>query len=231
MIPSVQTREIPDGVIARLVTNARGQGHGVVETLVRAFTSDPVAVHLFPDPAVRVRGMAHVFMLALRSAWKSGCVDVIQPNDAAAIWLRPGHDKARCVQLIGNGALAAPFLVGWGATRRMLRYEKFVEQRRARLMGRQPYWYLFAIGVLPNRCGAGLGSALLEAGRRRASEDRFPCYLETSNEHNLAFYQKRGFSIIDRQTLPDTQLTVWSLMLDHSAVRETKRPCRVASNP
>lgn len=188
----------------------------VVPMLVHAFAEDPVATHLFPTPEIRTRGMAHVFKMALRSASRLGAIDVIPPNQAAAIWLRPEHLKPGLVQMLLAGALATPFLVGWQATHRMLRYERFVEEQRFQLMGGRPHWYLFAIGIQPGHQGRGLGSMLLATGRQRAATGGFPCYLETSNERNLAFYQKNGFTVIDRRTIPGAQLSVWSLASENS---------------
>jgi ribosomal protein S18 acetylase RimI-like enzyme len=183
-----------------------------VQTLVRAFADDPVVNHLFPVPEIRARGMAHVFKMALRSASRLGAMDVIPPDQAAAIWLQPEHPKPGLSQMFFAGALATPFLVGWQATRRMLGYERFVEELRFQLMGGRPHWYLFAIGIEPDHQGRGLGSTLLAAGRQRATAGGFPCYLETSNERNLAFYRKNGFTVVDRRELPGAHLNLWSLI-------------------
>ena len=44
--------------------------------------------------------------------------------------------------------------------------------------------------------GQGLGSALITEGLARADEANCPCFLDTSEERNLTFYQRAGFSVV-----------------------------------
>ena len=60
----------------------------------------------------------------------------------------------------------------------------------------EPHWYLLIVGVDPDLQGRGLGSALVKEGLVRADEANCPCYLETSEERNLAFYERCGFAVV-----------------------------------
>jgi ribosomal protein S18 acetylase RimI-like enzyme len=57
-------------------------------------------------------------------------------------------------------------------------------------------WYLFLLGVEPNRQRRGLGGALMRPVLERAKVEARECYLETENERNVAFYVKQGFDVI-----------------------------------
>ena len=181
------------------------------ETLVQAFADDPVAAHLFPDASKRAAGMAHIFRIALRYGQKHGQVDLIQPAGAVAIWMRPEHATPSWARLVRAGYLTTPFAVGWSATRRMLRFERFIEACRLRTLD-NPHWYLFSIGVRPDQQGQGLGATLLRHGLQRAQATGVPCYLETANARNLLFYQKHGFRVASAKRLPTDGPGVWSLI-------------------
>ena len=72
------------------------QWHPAVATLVAAFAEDPVAVHLFPDPAKRPAGMAHIFRLALRYGKKMQMISGIHYNFSLpeSVWPIPGLGDA-----------------------------------------------------------------------------------------------------------------------------------------
>ena len=64
-----------------------------------------------------------------------------------------------------------------------------------RLHIKEPHWYVFVLGVRPERQGEGLGRALLDPALARADRDRLPAYLETTKEqqpHVLRPFRLRG---------------------------------------
>jgi MFS family permease len=54
---------------------------------------------------------------------------------------------------------------------------------------RKPHWYLWLLGVDPDRQGQGVGSALLAPILARADAEGLPCALETLTERNVWFYR------------------------------------------
>jgi ribosomal protein S18 acetylase RimI-like enzyme len=187
------------------------------DTLVQAFADDPVAVHLFPDASKRPAGMAHIFQMALRYGEKHGRVDIIKPAGAVAVWIRPEQSKPGWTRLVRAGCLATPFIVGWSATRRMMRFQHFIEGRRLRTL-EVPHWYLFCVGVRPNQQGQRLGAALIRHGLKRAQAADIPCYLETANARNLAFYEKLGFRVVGEKRSPDEGPGIWSLVAGQAGI-------------
>lgn len=51
----------------------------------------------------------------------------------------------------------------------------------------------------------GVGTQLIEPVLRRADEDRMPCYLQTSDPANVAYYERFGFAVTQPAivTVPD----------------------------
>jgi GNAT superfamily N-acetyltransferase len=60
---------------------------------------------------------------------------------------------------------------------------------------KEPFAYLWFIGVNPPKQNRGIGSAFIKEVIRKCEKEERPIYLETSVERNLPFYQKFGFEI------------------------------------
>lgn len=65
----------------------------------------------------------------------------------------------------------------------------------------------------PGQQGAGVGSALMAPILARADADRVPCYLETAEAANVAFYQRRGFVTVRQGTAP-AGVPYWTMRRD-----------------
>lgn len=72
-------------------------------------------------------------------------------------------------------------------------------------------WTLATLGVHPDHRGAGLGTALAEAGLAAAAERGATAVaLETSDERNVRLYERLGFAVTARTELADGPV-VWSM--------------------
>ena len=60
---------------------------------------------------------------------------------------------------------------------------------------KEPFSYLWFIGVNPLRQNKGIGSAFIQEVIKECENKRRPIYLETSMQKNLPFYKKFGFEI------------------------------------
>ena len=80
-----------------------------------------------------------------------------------AVWARPENAWPTWWQMSRVGLLATPGVIGLSATWQLLRFHRVLETTRRRLLN-APHWYLFAIGVPPERKGQGLGGAMLRRG-------------------------------------------------------------------
>ena len=75
---------------------------------------------------------------------------------------------------------------------------------------KEPHWYLPTLGVEPARQGTGVGSALLQPVLARADEEKLPCYLDTVQPRNVAFYQRHGFGVLTEGVEPVSALRYWT---------------------
>ncbi len=182
-----------------------------LETLVAAFIEDPMAGYFFPDTRRRANGLRWVFNVTLRYGLRCGEVDTLKEGRGVAIWLRSEQASMGPIQMMCAGMVVTPLVIGWGATLRLLKFLRFIEKRRLSSVS-GPHWYLLSLAVFPENQAQGLGSALVKYGIARARAQRRPCFLETTNERNVTYYQKFGFSVTREGRASGAGPRVWSLL-------------------
>lgn len=187
--------------------------------LSRAFLDDPLWLALMSDPQTRHANLAKMFTGLAKTTTAAGGVAETTPGlDAVALWMAPGKELGWWPTV--KSGLAIPRFVMTLSSRdrrRMMAVLRQGDQRRKELMP-NPHWYLEAIGVDPERHGAGFGSALVRAGMRRADRDQAPIYLETETEGNVGFYEHLGFDVVEQTVAAGLNLPLWLM------VRPQQRP-------
>lgn len=164
----------------------RADRNRALDTLVLAFTADPVIRWLYPDA---LRYLAHFpeFLasfggqaFAERTVWRLGAFS------AVALWLPPHVDLAGDAIVGVLKQTVAP-----GRTKDAMEVLGQMDDAHPRF----PHWYLAWFGVDAALQGQGLGGALLKRCLRIVDEDRLPAYLDTPNPRNIPFYERHGFEV------------------------------------
>ena len=158
-----------------------------VGVIVLAFSTDPVARWVNPDP---LQYLTH-FPAGVRAfggrAFDHGTGHHLSGFAGAALWLPPGV-------LPDEEALGAAVQA---SVSEAMRDEVFaVFERMGSYHPAEPHWYLPLIGVDPAHQRKGYGSVLLEHALAQCDRDRTPAYLESSNPANIPLYQRHGFEIM-----------------------------------
>ena len=193
--------------IVRVVESQVGQAAAI---LGRAFQNDPLMVYTLPDAAERARLLPEFYARMLRFGVLAGEVYTTAPAmEAAALWLPPGVQWTReRVQAAGLHELSS--IIGADAISRFREVTDCEAQARERDMT-EPYWYLLLLGVEPTLQGRGLGGELIAPTIQRAHREGAPCYVETEQPRNVAFYRRHGFElIIDGQAAGTTGVRFWT---------------------
>ena len=195
------------------------------EMLARAFSDDPLSIYLAPNGVKRARVLPWLYERIVRyGAMYNG--ELLTTTDdhlplpvpgrgqgrgpsAVAVWLPPGLPYTPMLRLVRAGLAFTPLKFGLSAIPRFMA-ANHVEQLRAKLAP-EPHWYLWVIGVEPERQGRGLGSSLIEPMLQRADADGLPCYLETHKERNVAFYNKHGYEVVHSGSVPNGGPPYWCL--------------------
>ena len=153
--------------------------------IARAFDDDPVNRWLFG-----ARPMAPTFAALARYIYLKRGFGHIAGNDCgAALWLTDARDKAVSPLTTLRVAWTLAVSAGFGAMRRGLALDAaFTDAHPPR-----PHAFLFAIGVVPQAQGKGLGGELMRAGLARVDAAGLPCYLESTKAANVPIYRHYGF--------------------------------------
>ena len=159
---------------------------------------EPVTRWLVPAPDRHRPVMTEFFTLMANDALtQGGWIDLLNGDDgqaaAAAIWFDhstlegapSSQPDPRLQEIFGS------FAHRWHLLDSLI--------TRHHLAG--PHHYLFAIGVHPDRQGAGLGGQLLAHGHRRLGG--LPAYLEATSPDSQRLYHRHGYHDLSSIELPD----------------------------
>jgi ribosomal protein S18 acetylase RimI-like enzyme len=175
-------------------------------TLARAFDDDPPVQWVMPDAATRVPRLEQAFALYLRRLWIEQDVCFMTDDGAgAAAWELPGRWK---VPVSGQLRLLAPMLrIYRRETPRVLKALAALESGHPEA----PHYYLPFAGVLPERQGQGIGTALLRPVLDRCDAERVAAYLEATTPRNRELYARNGFEVTEEFTLGDGSPPLWRM--------------------
>ncbi len=182
------------------------------QALARAFFDDPYVEFIQPDPEKRLKPTETFMRTALRYGLRYGHVDVpAEGPQASAVWLPPGDSPAGTFRSLLCGIGLMPFQLGFSGTGKLFATLGYADGLHKKEMTR-PHWYLWVLGVEPEKQGQGLGGQVLQPTLRRADEENLPCYLETVKEKNLAFYEKQGFKVEREDRFPRGGPKFWTML-------------------
>lgn len=171
-----------------------------IEVLARAFHDDPVMNWSCNHPP----DLRPFFEFTLPVFVPHGLTYLDPQGRGAACWLAPG-EKLKWPM---NASSVSRILRLGGARGllRMLRSGYHTERNHPRS---PPHYYLFAIGVVPEHKGKGLGSALMTPLLRRCDDEGMPAFLENSKEANLRFYEGHGFRVMREVRFAPSAPPLW----------------------
>jgi GNAT superfamily N-acetyltransferase len=179
----------------------------ISKAMARAFFDDPVVGHwCFADESRRMRRLERLFELFLHRVYLTH--DECHTTDelvGGAFWLPPGTWKMGPVAELRLIARMATFT--HGATPRILQALSTIEAKHPH----EPHYYLQFAGVEPDRQGQGIGSQLLRPVLERCDREGVPAYLEATSERNVALYERHGFALVDKISLPHGGPPLWRM--------------------
>ena len=187
----------------------RGSIDRAAITLGRAFSPDPMFTWIFPDPATRPAVLRRLLHVPLEYGLRYGRVTTSHDAKATCVWLPPGPGIT-IPRMIRSGMFGVPFRMGFGPFRTFMTANEIMDKiHKARVP--EPHWYLMVVGVDPALHNQGVGSAIVREGLAVVDSDSKPCYLETSERRNLAFYERLGFVVVEEATLGRGGPKAWAM--------------------
>ena len=138
-----------------------------------------------------------------------GRVTTSHEAKAACVWLPPGPGVT-IPRMIRSGMFGVPFRTGFGPFFTFMGANEVMDKiHKARVP--EPHWYLMIVGVDPELQGQGAGSAIIREGLALVDRESKPCYLETSERRNLAFYERHGFVVLEEAILGTGGPKAWAM--------------------
>ena len=187
--------------------------------LAKAFQDDPLQTYVFPDPAERAARSPGHFAPLLRYGLQFGEVlTTTRPSAGAAVWLGPEAWEVTPERAAAAGLDDLPTIMGPAAAERFFSVLAAVDPYHHSHVP-AVHWYVMVVGVAPEAQGQGLGRALLQPIIDRADAAGQPCYLETTQPKNVAFYEHLGFRRVVDTVESSSGLRVWTFRRDPPARR------------
>jgi ribosomal protein S18 acetylase RimI-like enzyme len=178
-------------------------------TLERAFLSDPMFAWIFPDSATRPAALRRFNRVPLDYGVRYGRVTMSHDAKAVCIWIPPGPGIT-ISRMICSGMLGVPFRIGFRPFGKFMGANDTMDKIHKKRVP-EPHWYLMIVGVDPELQNRGVGSALVKEGLAQADHSGRPCYLETSEKRNLAFYERLGFVVLEEAKLGAGGPPAWAM--------------------
>ncbi len=188
------------------------QFDAATDLLCAAFADDPLFNYLVPaDVGDRPALMAYIFRMLLICGGDH-CHGLTNSDGetlkGVAIWMPPGQSVG-LVDMLRSGLYELPFRLPWQYLTRWqaaLALDHYHHQAMP-----MPHWYLMLLAVSPHHQRQGVGHQLMQPGLRESDRPGHPCYVETSTEGAVCFYQRHGFEILKTGPFADQAPPFWTL--------------------
>ena len=167
-------------------TVEKGEEDRAYQTLVAAFTDDPVERWLYPELPEYVTHFPKFLMAFGGRAFDQRTVWHLGDFSAVAFWLPPGE--------VPDGDVIGAVLEETVSPSKHSDTFAVLEQ----MDNAHPtysHWYLPWFGVDSVLQGRGLGGELMQQCLEIVDESHLPAYLETPNPRTLSFYSRHGFEV------------------------------------
>jgi GNAT superfamily N-acetyltransferase len=159
----------------------------IIAVLALAFSADPGARWIYPDPYKYLRYFPDIIKAFGGRAFERGTAHYVDGFFGAALWLppnvRPQEDE-----------MAA--LMRRTVSESTLEDFRSVIERAGRYRPTEPHWYLTLTGVDPAQQGSGYGSALMKHALTACDREQKLAFLESTNPRNVSFYERHGFEVL-----------------------------------
>lgn len=170
---------------SRVRVATRSDEAAVVQAIVSAFASDPMARWCWPDANDYESNMPDFTRAFGGRAFECEGAHCTDDCSGAALWLAPElpPDEDAVVAIVESTVSDSTRGELYAVLEEMGTYHPA-----------EPHWYLPLIGVDPSSQGQGCGGALLSFALKRFDQQGRVAYLETSNPRNIGLYKRHGFN-------------------------------------
>lgn len=179
--------------------------------LGRAFLQDPLLRHFFHGSEQElVEFLTQLNQVFLKYSQPYNHLYTTEGIKGIALWLPPGATTTDEWRLFRLGFYKVFFKLSWNRWWEFLTAFHTIETLHHQ-EAPEPHWYLYLLGIAPEHQGQGVGRLLLQPVLQQADRDRMPCYLYTTTEGGVRFYQRQGFEILRHESPGKTVPPIWTM--------------------
>ena len=191
--------------------------------MATTFFPDPLSCYLVPNERYRLDSLEKAWRKTINHDFPLGhvyCSHQEHSDTSASLgnpqllgiasWLPP---NAKSSSLLESLPLIFEIFLqnGFRSTSRILNTLTKTEAYRLRDCP-TPHWYLEGLGVSPNAQGKGIGGLLLQPVLQQADRQGEICYLFTSTDRAVKFYQRHGFLVREELRVLNDAPSLWMMM-------------------
>lgn len=162
----------------------------VVNILTKAFHDNKSVNFVAKQDSRRVERIRKLMGYSFQVCMAFGEVWITSDNNACALILFSDQKKVTIQSIIWDATLAIN-VIGIDRISKVLKRESNIKQHHPK----EPFAYLWFIGVNPDQQGNRIGTSLLLDVIKECDKRNKPIYLETSVDKNILWYNKLGFEI------------------------------------
>ena len=165
----------------------------VIDILTQAFDSNQSINYIIPQDKKRRQRIEKLMAYSFDVCHEFGDVLLSEDRKACALILYPDKKKTTLNSILWDVNFAFS-CVGVSGLKRVLDREAKIKSFHPK----EPFTYLWFIGVDQENQNKGIGSTLLKEIIEESQVQKRPIYLETSTQKNVPWYKKNGFEIFNQ---------------------------------
>ncbi len=168
----------------------------VIQILAKSFSDNKSVNYVVKQDQRREERIKVLMEYSFDVCHAFGEVWMSDDDQACALILFPDKKRTSIRTILWDVKLA---LSGIGIDRviTVLKRETMIKSNHPK----EPFAYLWFIGVNPEEQNKGIGSSFIQEVIQECERKNRPIYLETSTQKNIPFYQKFGFEIFQSLNL------------------------------
>ena len=164
----------------------------VIDILTQAFDRNQSINYIIPQDRKRKQRIEKLMAYSFDVCLEFGDVLLSDDRNACALIIYPDKKKTTINSILWDANFAFS-CVGVSGIKRVLDREAKIKSFHPK----EPFTYLWFIGVDQKFQGKGIGSAFLKEIIEQSQMQKRPIYLETSTQKNVPWYKKNGFEIFN----------------------------------
>jgi hypothetical protein len=189
----------------------------VAKVLAVAFREDPIFKYIFQTEEKYDKSAVWIFSTWIRWAILFGKAWMTEDRKAVVLMRSLRSPEMSLLSMIRAGMLLTPLKLGFTSFRRFyFQVVTVLDKKHKEIMGTQPHWYGWMIGVIPEQRGAGRD--LMSYCFKIADEYHLPIFLETATQRNVALYNHRHFQVRDKIEFTPGDFNLYFMVRDPQTI-------------